>query len=235
MSKKILISLSIVSMAGAIGIGGTVAYFSDTETSTGNTFTTGTLDLKVNGEDAFIPFEISNMKPGDTLGTATYTIKNNGSLPGVLSYKVTNVTTNENGVIDPEESAGDAENLRLDPDGYSIAASGYGEFLDQVYIVFWVDDTSGQRPASYDWEDCKFWAGYPNESDYYSLPTDTDLMAEENIVLNPGEELYMGITVMFISETWPSYSWILDGIPNNTAMGDDFQFDIELGLNQITP
>ena len=50
MSKKILISLSVIGVAAAIAIGGTVAYFSDTETSTGNTFTAGSIDLKIDNE-----------------------------------------------------------------------------------------------------------------------------------------------------------------------------------------
>jgi len=45
--KKIIISLSIISAVAALAIVGTVAYFSDTETSTGNTFTAGSVDLKV--------------------------------------------------------------------------------------------------------------------------------------------------------------------------------------------
>lgn len=46
MNKKILISLSVIGAVAAIAVGGTIAYFSDTETSTGNTFTAGELDLK---------------------------------------------------------------------------------------------------------------------------------------------------------------------------------------------
>ena len=45
--KRILISLSIIGVVAAIAIGATVAYFNDVETSTGNIFTAGTLDLKV--------------------------------------------------------------------------------------------------------------------------------------------------------------------------------------------
>ena len=45
--KKILISLSIIGVVGAIAIGATVALFNDTETSTGNIFTAGSIDLKV--------------------------------------------------------------------------------------------------------------------------------------------------------------------------------------------
>jgi len=47
MNKKILVSLSVIAAVAAVVVGGTVAYFSDTEVSTGNTFTAGTLDLLV--------------------------------------------------------------------------------------------------------------------------------------------------------------------------------------------
>jgi len=240
--KKIL--FTIMACVLCIGlVGGAFAYFDDTETSTGNTFTAGTLDLKVNGGDVFVPYSVGNLKPGESRGTDTYSIYNAGSLPGVLSFKVTNVTTNENGVIEPETAAGDAPSLKLDPDGFSIAASGFGELLDQVYLVFWVDDTPGQRPAPFDWQDAKYWAGYPDESSYYSLPVNVDLMAGKTwksgpyagqpLILYPGQTAYMGIGVTFIDDTWASYGWILDGVLNNAAMGDDFMFDIEIGLSQV--
>lgn len=65
MNKKIIISLSVIGVVAAIAIGGTIAYFSDTETSTGNTFIAGTLDLSVNGQN---PLEgpvitIEDLKP----------------------------------------------------------------------------------------------------------------------------------------------------------------------------
>ena len=47
MKPKILFSVAIMALAGAAAIGGTVAYFSDTEASTGNIFTAGKLDLQV--------------------------------------------------------------------------------------------------------------------------------------------------------------------------------------------
>ena len=47
MNKKILISLSVIALAAAVVVGGTVAFFSDTETSTGNTFTAGAIDLTI--------------------------------------------------------------------------------------------------------------------------------------------------------------------------------------------
>jgi len=47
MNKKILISLSVIGLVAAVAIGGTIAYFNDTETSTGNIFVAGSIDLKV--------------------------------------------------------------------------------------------------------------------------------------------------------------------------------------------
>lgn len=45
--KKILISLAIIAITVAISIGATVAYFDDTEISSGNTFAAGNLDLQI--------------------------------------------------------------------------------------------------------------------------------------------------------------------------------------------
>jgi len=45
--KKILISLGIIGVVGAAVIGGTIAYFNDTEVSTGNIMVAGSIDLKV--------------------------------------------------------------------------------------------------------------------------------------------------------------------------------------------
>lgn len=45
--NKILISVAVIGAVSALAIGGTIAYFTDTQTSTGNTFAAGTLDLKV--------------------------------------------------------------------------------------------------------------------------------------------------------------------------------------------
>jgi len=62
MNKKILVSLSVIAAVAAIAIGGTVAYFSDTETSTGNTISAGVIDLTITGQT--LPFTLEDMKPG---------------------------------------------------------------------------------------------------------------------------------------------------------------------------
>lgn len=46
-TQKILLSLGMIVFVGALAAGATGAFFSDTETSTGNTFAAGEIDLKV--------------------------------------------------------------------------------------------------------------------------------------------------------------------------------------------
>ncbi|MDO8430681.1 MAG: TasA family protein [Candidatus Taylorbacteria bacterium] len=48
--KRILLALSAVVFLGAAVAGGTGAFFGDVETSTGNTFAAGSLDLKVDSQ-----------------------------------------------------------------------------------------------------------------------------------------------------------------------------------------
>ncbi len=50
MNKKLIISLSTIAAIAMIVIGATTAYFSNTETSTGNTFIAGAIDLKIDNE-----------------------------------------------------------------------------------------------------------------------------------------------------------------------------------------
>jgi predicted ribosomally synthesized peptide with SipW-like signal peptide len=45
--KRIIISLSVIGAVALLGIGATVSLFNDTETSAGNIFTAGSIDLKV--------------------------------------------------------------------------------------------------------------------------------------------------------------------------------------------
>ena len=77
MNKKIIISLSVIGAVAAIAVGGTIAYFSDTETSSGNTFTAGTLNLTVNTNDGTntVVFNVSDVKPGDK-GDGTWALVN---------------------------------------------------------------------------------------------------------------------------------------------------------------
>ena len=91
MNKKILISLSVIGIAAAIAIGGTTAYFSDTEKSENNTFAAGTMDLDINGDDVAVQtINLSDKAPGDS-GSESATLKNSGSLDGELDIAMSTV------------------------------------------------------------------------------------------------------------------------------------------------
>ena len=110
MNKKILVSLIIIGVLGlAIGWG-TYAYFSDTETSEGNTFTAGTLDLKVDGKDDPLPvyFELSDVKPGDS-GSKDIVLKNDGTLDGKAYIHFKNVVDSPGTTPEPEPTPDNGE------------------------------------------------------------------------------------------------------------------------------
>ena len=81
--KKILgLSVAAMMIMALVG-GGTWAYFSDPETSTGNILTAGTMDLKTNttdGETATLT--LTGLKPGQSIGTGTVTLTNGGTVDG---------------------------------------------------------------------------------------------------------------------------------------------------------
>jgi len=128
MNTKIILSLAVIAAVSAIAVGGTVAYFSDTETSTGNTFTAGSLDL-VLAPGTPLPFTVSNVAPGQS-GTGKATLTNaTGSIDGALDVKLTNLVESENSCVEPETAAGD-------PD----CSAGAGDLgLDSLQIAVFVD------------------------------------------------------------------------------------------------
>jgi len=102
MNKKILISLSVIATVAALAIGATRAYFSDVETSTGNTFTAGTIDISVNDQNPWIQkFTMKDMKPSYT-DYINFKIQNFGSAPNPVDvYKHL--------IIDKEETGAQTE------------------------------------------------------------------------------------------------------------------------------
>jgi len=81
--KKLVMSMLVMAMVvGAVG-GSAVAAFVDVETSTDNSFTAGTLDLKTNDADGVTKtLYATSMKAGPehSIGPATIVLKNYGSI-----------------------------------------------------------------------------------------------------------------------------------------------------------
>lgn len=133
MKRKLITSILILLLALTGVVGATLAWFSDTETSNGNTFTAGSLDLKVNGSDENVRlFNLSDVHPEcfvvpGNQPHSEYNLSNTGSIKGYLNIKNIVVTNLENIAIDPEVKAGDD------------AASTVGELGNCLNLRLWVD------------------------------------------------------------------------------------------------
>lgn len=121
-AKKTLISVLCIGLIAMTAGAGTFAHFSDTETSTGNTFTAGTLDLKVSDGDepdfddgVTATWTCSDMKPGDTVGPYFVWLQNFGTIEAdhveiKCSNSVTDPTVPEGGPeSDTEEGTTDMD------------------------------------------------------------------------------------------------------------------------------
>jgi len=84
LNSRILLGAASILAAIALITGATFAFFSDTETSTGNTFASGTLDVSITDQNSDDLFQgeavVSDWKPGNQT-FVNFDVKNVGSLP----------------------------------------------------------------------------------------------------------------------------------------------------------
>lgn len=86
--KKILLSLATIGVVGAIVAGATSAYFSDTEISTGNTFTAGTIAISLADNASWSTgYQMPNLMPGES-GNVNLKVTNTGTNPESLTKKL---------------------------------------------------------------------------------------------------------------------------------------------------
>ena len=72
--QRILLSLGMIVFVGAVAAGATGAFFSDTETSIGNTFAAGDIDLQIDNESYAIDYNIPGFaNPTGVLALSTTT------------------------------------------------------------------------------------------------------------------------------------------------------------------
>lgn len=202
--RKILFSLLVISVVISLVVGATKAYFSDTETSTGNTLAAGNLDLNVDGANTnVVKFTVSEMEPQGEVVKGTYTLNNAGTINGYLDLEEIEVTSKENGCLDPEIEAGDA--TCGDP------GIGDGELQDLIGLQLFVD------------EDCDGEIGDGETVSY----DDTVSMIPGNFELN--ESLPAGqstcLTMVF---DWQSSD------DDNLGQGDEIALNFSFELGQTT-
>jgi len=149
--KRLLISVLTVGVVATAGVLATNAFFSDTETSTGNLFAAGALDLQIdnesyvtdeNGDLVLSPdtswalddpmglfFNFSDVKPGD-LGEDTISLHVNDNDAWICAAAQVTDDSDQT-CTDPELE----DDLNCDEPGL-----GLGELDDEVNFAFWADD-----------------------------------------------------------------------------------------------
>jgi len=152
MNKKIIISLGIIGLAAALAIGATTAFFSDTETSTGNLFAAGSIDLKIDNESRYngepstetswelkdlageLFFNFTDLKPGDWgEDTVSLHVYDNDAWACVT---FDNMLDRDHGCTEPERKA---EREAYGAGNATCDGHPDGELSENLYFVFWAD------------------------------------------------------------------------------------------------
>jgi len=209
--------MTIALVSALIG-GGIYAAFSDTETSTGNTFTAGTLNLQVGAADPCVEnVTISNLKPTDNGTAATWLTTNIGSINGALDINLGAITNNENTRSEVEIAAGDTTDVG-------------GELGSLLTVAFWMDTNKD---------------GTWSSGDYYLSSGGTKVSWVSGATLPSGA--YDSLN-NFASRSWASlqtvngtadagnfrveYNFPNGGSGDNVAQSDSCVFSITFTLNQ---
>jgi len=200
--KKIIASLLVVAAVSASMVYGTRAYFSDTEVSEGNTFTTGTIDIAVDGQNPWErtePYALVDMKPSYT-DYIDFEIQNVGSNPTVV-WKRIDVTDQSTGTV-------------TEPECTDQGGSWNGASCD------WGGNTDNNDLASYIHYDMTVGGEELIPEDWDYMVDDVDGVWVPLGVIQPQEVLTV------------SQSYHLDGDVENWAQGDEMMFDITLYAEQ---
>ena len=208
--KKILgLTIACVLLMAMVA-GVTIAYFSDTETSDSNTFTAGTLNLTVNGNDGSntIVFTVANANPGQG-GSGTWTLVNTGNLAGYVDLENVSVTNAENfnAATNEAEAANDADTSN---------ATGGGELAANLDVVLFVDDGAGGGTANNRIQDGT------KASIYNGKLGSIAGSYNQNLTLGSAATTYISMT------------WSVGTGVNNTIMGDSATLNITVELGQTT-
>lgn len=107
--QNVLFSLLMIGVVVAMAGAGTIAYFSDVETSTGNTFTAGTIDIELDDQDepfggdliesVTSTFIINDWKPSEIGNPGLISIHNKGKNPiGQLILYASKIDDSDDGL-----------------------------------------------------------------------------------------------------------------------------------------
>jgi len=208
--KKILgLTVAALLVMGLVG-GGTWAYFTDVETSTGNTFAAGTLNLQVGAADPLTTtITVADMKPGDS-DFIDWLLKNDGSIAGSLDITFSNIVDLENLVNEPEEAD-------VGETGTVAVPGTDGELAENLLLLVYIDENGDN---TYDGGDVLIW------NDYIKGGT-ADLGATEEL-----SNYVMGADYGSGDDKAVRIEWSVDTSVTNLIQSDSTGFDIGFELLQ---
>ncbi len=237
--KKIILSVLVILAVSVASISATQALFTDEETSTGNTFTAGSLDLTVNGANAplGVVFTSEELLPGSTKNAGTAAVTNSGTIPGKFTLMISNVVSNENSLLEPEIEDGDIDGQEIDPTGYD-ANSGDGELWDMLSLTLYIDKNNDGKMQ---WNEPVIVNAVHTDMTTgggFRILLDQDLGTADTAhgfdgIINPGETVHVGLLVKFKDDSQLASQPQYNGLTNNMAMTDDVSFDLIFGLEQV--
>lgn len=249
--KKILTSLVMIAAVGALTLGATGAFFSDTETSTNNTYAAGTIDISVDDENPWVNSWSNYLDKPCQTNYMNFVIKNEGENPARIWKRLVNVTN----------GPGDADYEGICSSEPEFVAGG-GEFDDGVPIANTYEERNNLSAFMiYDMAvcvvpengvvdtDCPMvvdvtidgvdyekpdlengpWSVLINEDDQVRVDNVADNWIKIIDQLQPGESLV-------VSQSYHLMTWDDSGQPivTNWAQGDIMNFGIELEARQLT-
>lgn len=151
-TPRILLSFATLLAAAAVIIGATFAFFSDTETSTGNTLEAGALDLQIDNTSFYngvlnqdttwdlddltdqLFFDFQDIKPSDFgEDTMSFHVDNDSWVCAEFT-----LTANDDNTCMEPELLDDATCTDPDPPGNSNSFDG--ELAQNINFIFWADD-----------------------------------------------------------------------------------------------
>jgi predicted ribosomally synthesized peptide with SipW-like signal peptide len=246
--KKIITSIAMIAAVGALVVGGTGAFFSDQETSVNNTYTAGTIDISVDGENPWTNSWSNYLDKPSQTNYMNFVIKNDGENAAKVWKRLTNV---ENGPgtdefcgasSEPEYVAGGGVFGTGICDNGTGAGSGYVErdnlsafMIYDMYVcnpgtetcLFLDDDGFGNANKKPDMN--TGWIALIDETDQVRVDNVVDTWIKIADALEVDEELW-------VSQSYHLMTWDDSGQPivTNWAQGDTMTFDVELEARQLT-
>lgn len=213
--KRIIISLSVVAAVAAAVVVGTTAFFSDTETSTGNTFTAGTIDISVDSMNPWNEsFTLADMKPS-YVDYINFEIQNTGSDPNPVDVYKKLVVTNETTGAVSEPECSDQSGVWS---GSQCAFPTSGD-NNNLSSAIWYDLSVEVFDAS----GAKIW--------WQTLYLDSDHKTIDD-VYGGNKEVYLGM-IPSGGKMKVKQSYHLATETGNWAQGDQMTFNINLRAEQI--